>query len=273
MGFAVLDIFQFKDYKQFVCKMIEITPSLGRGSVKKIAETLRVHPSLVSQILKGQKEFNAEQANEVAVFLGLDEEATEYFLCLVDIERAGTARLKAFLINKRDKMIAAASKNQRVSDGVVAGASKLSIERLNSSWIYPTICLLAQLPRYQSAEAMAQFLKQPVSTIDEALETLENLGLLARNPDCSVTAVTSPDNCQYFDLKRFHMNLRLKALDRLGADDFKSGSVTLPLALSANDRDRLKSMIDQFVSQVKNSTDPVGAENLSFVTIDLFDVV
>jgi hypothetical protein len=92
-----MTIFEFTDYKKFVLHTIESNPELGRGSVKKIAESLRVHPSLISQILKGLKDFNPEQANDVATFLGLDEEATEYFLCLVEIERAGTAKLKTFL--------------------------------------------------------------------------------------------------------------------------------------------------------------------------------
>ncbi len=266
------NIFMFLDYKQFVCAKINSEPSLGRGSIKKIAETLRVHPSLISQILKGAKDFNPEQANEVAAFLGLDDDATEYFLCLVDIERAGTVKLKTFLQNKRDRMIEAANQRNVAAESSLVGASRLNIDRFNSHWIYATICILLQEPRYQSVPAIADCLKLPNTTISEALDTLESLGLITRNLDNSIVGVSAIDAIEYFDKKRFHINLRLKALDRLGSDETKTGSVTLPVALSPKDKDRLTHLIKNFVDQINHSPEKIEPGNLSFVTVDLFEI-
>ena len=267
-----MTIFEFTDYKKFVLHTIESNPELGRGSVKKIAESLRVHPSLISQILKGLKDFNPEQANDVATFLGLDEEATEYFLCLVEIERAGTAKLKTFLTNKRDRMIRLAKAVQDASDGDDFLKRKNVADRLYSYWYYSAIHLLSQIPKYQSVDAMAAYLKLPVPTIQEAVQVLSELGMIAVETGRVISGASSWADADQLHAKRFHMNWRLKAIDRLNIEGTHEDFVTLPVALSGADRERLREMILEFADKVRETADPAGADKLSVVTIDLFDM-
>lgn len=107
-----MNVFKFENYKAFIRHMIATHPVLGRGGIKKIAEALRVHPSLISQVLSGLKDLTSEQGNELAIFFDLSELETEYFLCLIDIERAGTARLKSFLQAKLTRLAGFVGKSQ-----------------------------------------------------------------------------------------------------------------------------------------------------------------
>jgi uncharacterized protein (TIGR02147 family) len=265
-----MNIYQFTDYKRYMVSRIESDPALGRGSVKKIAEFLRVHPSLISQILKGQKDFSPEQARDVAAFLGMDDAATEYFMCLVDIERAGTSKLKSFLLGKRDRLISVASQRPTHNPNNPSASNKANVERLNSNWFYPAVCLLCQIPKYQSVSALARYLHLPTAVIDEAVDTLVQLGLVIADGDRIVASPVPLESSQFLDARRFHMNWRLKAIDRINTNLENDRFITLPVALSTDDRRRLKQIVIDFVEQIRQSNDPGNADDLSVLTIDMF---
>jgi len=231
-----MTIFEFKDYKLFVRHVINTKPILGRGSVKKMAESLRVHPSLISQVLKGTKEFTAEQANEVAVFLNLNELETEYFLCLVDIERAGTARLKTFLQNKRERLVLFAK-------GAEAPANTSA-----SSGAGPAVV---------SGESKKGLLGSGIK--DEQSITVKHHDLIQDQPG-------DPDS------EAQNATWRMRALHRIRSEAALRRSLTIPVTMSEKNSYQLQDIIDEFVTKIKDTMDPSVPENFSVVTIDLFDL-
>ena len=90
-------IFEFDDYKNFVNTRIIALPRKGRGEYQKIAEYLRVHATLISQIFKGPRELTLEQACELSTYLSLNALETDYFITLVEFRRAGSLKLKEIL--------------------------------------------------------------------------------------------------------------------------------------------------------------------------------
>jgi hypothetical protein len=206
-----MSVFEFDNYRKFVRHAISTTPALGRGSVKKMATALRVHPSLISQVLSGSKDFTSEQANDIASFLNLNELETEYFLCLVDIERAGTSRLKTFLQNKLMRLTLSAPKTNRTNANHDSGAD--------------------------------------VSLIDQS-----KLGNREK------TTIENSDGN------------KLMPWQKIGSDVSRRHSLTIPLAISQENRKTLQLMIDQFAAKIRETTDPSDADLVSVVTIDLFDI-
>jgi plasmid maintenance system antidote protein VapI len=99
-----MDLFEQDDYKAFVRNRLRAMPFEGRGQYRRMAEFLRVHPTLISQIFRRERELTPEQASDLAVFLGLDPEQSEYFLTLVELSRAGSLRLKGLLQRRRDRL-------------------------------------------------------------------------------------------------------------------------------------------------------------------------
>jgi hypothetical protein len=201
-----MNIFDFKNYKAFIRSMIASHPDLGRGSIKKMAEALRVHPSLISQVLNGIKDFTSEQANDIATFFCLTEVETEYFLCLVDIERAGTTRLKAFLQSRLSRLAGAAAYSH----------SGTEVTHQNSD-----------------------------TGLDNSPATvgLENKVVYRQNTPSTPTSAVS----------RRH-------------------SRTVSVSLSDHDKKHLQTMIDNFATKISAAGAALNSNQISVVTIDLFEI-
>jgi len=91
------DMFNYIDYKLLILQLIESYPKKGRGQLQKIALHLGVHPTFMSQVLKAQKNLGQDQAFLLSEYLGFSPLETEFFMALVQYERAGNHRLKKHL--------------------------------------------------------------------------------------------------------------------------------------------------------------------------------
>ena len=91
-----MNIYIYSNYSTFLRNYIKGLPKNGRGEINRIAENLRVHPTLVSQVLGGSKDFSLEQAHILSKYLGLNSMESDYFLLLVQKARAGTTDLKNY---------------------------------------------------------------------------------------------------------------------------------------------------------------------------------
>ncbi len=89
------DLFDYMNYKEYLLSWIASRPKKGRGTRASLAQFIRSPISHISQVLKGTSDFTPEQAEEVNEFLGHTTEQAEYFLLLVQLERAGTKKLKS----------------------------------------------------------------------------------------------------------------------------------------------------------------------------------
>ena len=52
-----MTIFEFLDYKAFLKKFLRTRKTLGRGSMARLAEHINVHPTFISQVISGSKDF------------------------------------------------------------------------------------------------------------------------------------------------------------------------------------------------------------------------
>ena len=75
-----MKIYEYSDYKEYINAYIRELPKNGRGQFLQISKSLRVHSTLISQILKGEKHFTQEQAFAITVYFSMSELETEYFL-------------------------------------------------------------------------------------------------------------------------------------------------------------------------------------------------
>lgn len=92
-----MTVYTFNNSKDFLRAKLRTLPRRGRGQIEKLAKFLNVHQSLISQILHTSRNFSEDQAYLVCQFLSLDENETEYFVTLVQIERSASEGLKKIL--------------------------------------------------------------------------------------------------------------------------------------------------------------------------------
>ncbi|MCJ8276360.1 MAG: DUF4423 domain-containing protein [Bdellovibrionales bacterium] len=99
-----ISMFDHKDYRQYLEKKMR-SELFGRGGKAKLAQHLNCQPSFVSQVLKGKSSFNLEQAFKINSFLKHNPLEKEYFMTLIEWDRAGTVELKEYFEEKRLELI------------------------------------------------------------------------------------------------------------------------------------------------------------------------
>jgi uncharacterized protein (TIGR02147 family) len=240
----------------------------GRGEFRKISEALGVHSTLTSQIFSGRKCLTEEQAAKLCAYMGLNSLETDYFLKLVQIERAGTEQLKAVL-QRQLKQIH--SQALEVKSRVPASEKLSEQDRaiFYSSWQYATVRLLTSIPRFQSKEKIAQHLKLSVSRVQEILDFLSSRGLCKE--DHGKYQRTEKNTHVEFRSQfsvRHHQNWRAKSTqlqEQVTASDLV---FTAPISLAAKDIPEVRKILLEAISEIAKIVDHSPCEEMAYLGID-----
>ena len=265
-----MSVFEFQDYRKYLRAFLESLPRKGYGGVNRVAGHLGVNSSLVSQILGGHKDFSLEQAQELCSFIGLSGVEADYFLLLVQKERAGTKKLKSYFDEKIEE---ARRRSLKVSQRMPQDRKLTDQERavFYSSWLYSATRLFSSLGQGASVDDVAARFDISRARAAEILEFLRDKGLCVvekdkfrMGPQRTHLETGSPF------LARHHANWRMKAVQR--AEDVAEEEVmfTGPLSISKRDFAAVK---EQILSLLKSASDRVTAsdpEEIACLNVDLF---
>jgi len=264
-------IYEFKDYKAFLKRLIKTFPKNGRGQAQRLSEYLGTTSMVISHILTRDRHFSLEQAIKVSEFFGLDEESKNYFLLLVQFERAGTKDLKNFFEEKINNKRTEAQKIKNM----VRGEEKLSPEDMGvfySNWYFSGVRLLASIEGYQTIESIADYFGLSRTKTGEIVSFLVKKGLCIQE-DGKVRM--GPKSTHVSDKSEFvnnhRRNWREKAREKfneVGPHDFFYSS---PVSISKKDslefRKKLLDLIKSFSKQVEDSPEEI----LVCLNIDWFE--
>ena len=81
----MVSIYQYGDFRKYVRNRFEEMPKKGHGQAFKLAKYLGVHPTLMSQILRGDRVFTLEQGHRACIFFGMNELESDFFILLIQI--------------------------------------------------------------------------------------------------------------------------------------------------------------------------------------------
>ena len=266
------DCFQFTDFREFIRYGFSSLPKKGYGQLFKLARHLEVHSSLVSQVMKGEKSFTLEQAIKVASFLNLTGREQEYFLLLVQIERAGTRQLKDFFENQLQAL-------RRANQSIAArrrGTAVFSDEaqaQYYSDWSLMAVWLAVSIKGLSTSESIGKRLGLTRARVETILDFLISVGLCVVTEEGVKPGITSthlPRNSPLAN--RHHTNWRLKALahlDDLSEDDL---AFTAPVSLSRKDFEAIRRIILDSIEDVSETVEKSEPEMLACLTIDWFEL-
>jgi len=266
----MLSLFEFIDYREFIKKRFQEMPKKGYGQAHKLSVFLGVHTTLVSQILKGIKTFTLEQASEVCSFFGFSELESDYFLLLVQLDRAGSELLRTNL----KRQVETSRKKSLELVQRLKPAQKLSEEMraiFYSDWTYSAVRQLSALEGIHNLDSISDYFgiskKQTKSIIDMLLKAeliKEEKGNIRIGPSTTHLEVGSPW------VRVHHLNWRQKAIESMKDDDVAKLHYTSPLTISKHDAVRIREMIIQFLEEVDKVIDPSPSEELRCLNIDWF---
>src|ERR1700722_7138089 len=171
-----MSVFDTREYKVFLKSWVTSQPQKGRGLLSRMAEETALSPAMISQIFNGDKHLSPEAANDVARFVGLNDDETEYFLLLVNLARAGTASLRDRLERK-----ARAEQKKATETGKKMRPTHELPEIVNalfySHWLYTGVLLLASGPQFGGVDSISHHLHIPRLQIQRIVDFLLQHGL------------------------------------------------------------------------------------------------
>lgn len=265
-----MSIFNHLEYRTFLKETLKAKPKGGYGEMSKWAASCQIHPALLSLILKGERDLSIEQAFLLGKYLQLTPLEQEYFINLVQLERAGTFDFKKHLQEKLSSLKFEATKVKKRFQH----ESELSEEArliFYSSFLYSAIRLYCDTEKGGiSLEKIVSKFKITRSELLPKIEFLVQVGLIEENngkykmgPARTLVARDS------LHVLKHHQNWRLQALFRaenLSGDELM---FTCPMVLSKKDfhifKQELTDLIQKFSNMLKESpSEEVGCFNVDW---------
>ena len=267
-----LSIFEYKDYKKFILDWMDNTPNQGRGQRKLLAEAIGCQTPFITHVLSGDYHLSLEQAEACARYLELNELDTEFFILLIQRQRAGTKSLEYFFTKQITRMC-----DQRtVLKNRVKIKDSMSIEdqmTYYSSWHYPSIHMALLIPELQNIQALTKYFNLPSARIISVLKFLEEHQLIEKKG----VHFKVKKNMLHLELNspfltQHHSHWRLKAIDSIQSGNLDNLHYSGAMSLSKEDydwvREKLSTFLEEVVARISTSKD----EKLASLCFDLFQI-
>lgn len=264
-------LFDVSDFRVYLKDWIEAQPGRGRGAGKRIAEMLGVSPALWSQVMKGDKPLSLEHAAELSDFLGFSEKESAYWLLLVQLDRAGSFRLREKLktqiaaIQKQQSEITHRLKNDRDLPPDVKAI-------YYSSWVYTGLRNLTALPEMNTIERLAEKLSLSRALVSQALDFLLEQGL-CRLEDGKITYQSKWIHLPGRDpLSKKHLqNWHLRALQKMDETNEEQVFFTSPMSLSREAALEIRRLLLTTIESVQKTAGPSDSQVVRCLNIDWFE--
>jgi uncharacterized protein (TIGR02147 family) len=266
-------IFDYRDYRLFLRDFLKTLPRRGHGEIHRLAQHLDIHPSLVSQILSGSKGLQLEQAQEVAQYFGWPPMESEYFMLLVQFERAGTSKLKNYFREKLDehkkesaRIMHRLAKDFQLNDG------QRTI--FYSSWLFSALRLYSSVGSGKSLQECVDAFQISRSRASQILHFLvdnnlcrEEGGKYVMGPQFTSLQIGSP----FFT--KHHTNWRLRAIERCEQVSENDLLFTGPFSISKEDYNKIREKIMGLLQSVSTTVQNTQAVEIACLNIDLFKLL
>lgn len=265
-----MSVFEFDSYRQFISESVKKMPRRGHGQMAKLAQFINTSPVIVSQVMKGSRDFTPEQAHDVADYFGLNDMEKDYFLLLLQVNRAGSHKLKAFLNKKLDEL-KNKSKNLKNRIDPTNEINPEATAQFYSNWIYAAISLYVILPGEHTAESISEYFDYPLAKTRTCLEFMKTNGLIIEknnhyysSPKHTHVTKDSPYVIPH------HCNWRNKAIEKLHKEDDDELFFTFPMAISKGDKEKIYKMLITSIEKINKIAQTTKDEELACLNIDFF---
>lgn len=238
----------------------------------RIAEVAGCNTTYVTHVLKGVAQFSLEQSERISKRIGHSRSETEFFLLLVQQNRAGTVALRSLLLEQLDRQVSEHFDFQKrlKFEGTLSQENQAIYY---SAWYFSAIHVAISLPEFQTRSALSRYFGLTEDTVNDALEFLVSRGLATQDGGkFKVGSVSLHLGKNSPMIRKHHGNWRVRAIqsmDHLRESDLHYSSV---VTVSKADADRVRSImvkaIEEIREVVKNSKD----EGVFAYTFDLFSL-
>ena len=263
-------VFDSKNYREIIEDFLSQQPAKGFGTLKRISMHAHMNPSLLSQVMKGKKEPTLEQASDIADFIGLSEIESEYFLSLVQLERAGKKSYKDRLHRKIDglRKRAESLKERMPSEGELSETAKAVFY---SHWFYSATRILTSIEEFRSFEELSKKTGLTIEKTRRVVDFLVKEGLCKHsNSGLTIGPKSTHVDRDSIHVIRHHANWRMKSVQVMETGSKDGFLFTSPVSMSNDDFEKLKKLLSSFVEKSFKIIEPSKPEIAACLAFDLF---
>lgn len=265
-----MKILKLTDYREIIREWIKSQPNSGRGQITQMAEVVGVQQSVFSLTMSGKRELSPDQAFLLAEWMGLLPLERDYFITLVQLEKAAHFKFKKHL-EEKIKLLRKESLDlsKRVNHEVKLDEEIQKI--FYSSWIYSAVRLRTSvgsgvtIQQIQSEFNLSSIrAMKVVSFLVENHLIVQNGLLFQIGPNRTHLEKNSPM------ISRHHTNWRVKAIERAGEISDDELMFSGPLSCSEKDFKKLRERMTEVISEVAETVKKTDPEHLVCFSIDFF---
>jgi uncharacterized protein (TIGR02147 family) len=266
----LMTVFQFDDYKACFLKWLEEMPNSGRGQFRRLAQHLRVSSVFITQVFRGDRDLNPDQALDTTEFMGLTELETEYFLLLVQEARAGGHRLKTRVRKKRQALkVEAIDLKKQISQDAELSHEAKSV--FYGHWHYSAVRLLCSLPGFETSAEIATKFQLPIDRVNQILGFLNQHQLIVptkrgwkMGPKVTHLEASSP-----FIISR-QIQWRTKGFEAMSTSSPENLFYTGPMSLDEKTFEEVRQILADAIRNVVDKVKPSEPAMLACLNLDWF---
>lgn len=266
-----MNLFEFNQYRDYLQKFLHLSHNKGHGLRGIWAKEMGCQIAYVSHVLNGKNNLSLEQAEALSRHLGHSKEETEYFILLVEKERAGTVSLKKFFQNQINLKL---NQREEVRSRMKINES-LSVEDqaiYYSKWHYSAIHMALTIPDYQTAQSLSAYFNLDLSVVNECLHFLESKALIKligkKFQVVGAFLHLNRNSPLFYGQQIFYRHKAIESIYKNRNEDIHFSSL---FSISENDVKKIQSV---FLDAIEKSTQiikPSKEEKLYSINLDLFE--
>lgn len=265
---SIFDHFEFREYLKAYFREL---PKQGHGEARKIAQHLGVSSTFVSQVLSGERQLTSEHAQGLSEYLGHSVLEADYLFYLVQLDRAGTAKLRNYL---REKLASLQAQSLKLAIRVDAKKTFTEEEKsvFYSSPLYSAVHLYASTEK--DGRSLEEFMERFEITRAKAMEIVRFLrdshllveegGKYQMGTQSTHVAQGSPH------LVKHHANWRIKAIQASESLTEKELMYTGQVSLSEREFNSLREEMVKFIKSFLDTVHASPAEEIACFNLDWF---
>jgi uncharacterized protein (TIGR02147 family) len=267
-----MSVYETLDYKLFIRSWVEGLPGGGRGTYRKLSDSLGVSTTLVSQVVNGPKHFSMENAVDLAEFMALGDRESEHFLLLVEFGRAGSHKYQERLKRRIAKAQSAAQQlSERLEKDRVLTEHESATYYAN--WTYTAITHLIACESKMTVDDLAARLNLPRTVVAKTVAFLVETRILLSRPDGGMEVgpkLTHVGADSPLVIKH-HQNWRLKGFNQMIQKGEKDLFYTAPMSLSHETSALIRAELPAFIEKIVKWVGPSPSETVRCLNIDWFE--
>lgn len=264
-----MDTFDFEEYRDFINQRLEAESKSGARS--RLAEAAHCSASWITRVLSGNVHLTPDQALGIGHYFHLNDKEMDYFLLLVEYERAASAALKNRIRAKLEEL---RKESRSFASTVKVDSAVSESDRMiyYSSWIYAAFHV-ACMVKPMTANEITELFDVRIESVVKSLSALQKMSLLVnKNGRWQATSKFVHLSADHAMASVSHMAWRTFTTHRLQQNPDEGLHYSAIHCLSKKDLEKIRKKLKDMVLECRRTIEDSSSEALAVFCLDWYSI-